>query len=152
MLFRSLESAGIVGHYKHGDRIGVLVALDKNQPELAKDIAMHIAASNPQGIDESDVAKELIEKEREIFIAQAKESGKPDAIIEKMVTGRIAKFLKEICLVDQPFVKDPDQSIAALLKQHDAKVTAFVRYEVGEGIEKQVVDFAEEVKAQAQGG
>ncbi len=147
----SLQSTGIVGKYLHGNRIGVLVAIDKDEPELARDLAMHIAASNPQAIDENDLPAELVQKEREIFSAQAKESGKPDDIIAKMVDGRIAKFLKEICLVGQPFVKDPNTSIANLLKQHNAKVLQFIRFEVGEGIEKETVDFAEEVKAQVQG-
>jgi len=143
-----IQSGGIVGTYSHSNRIGVIVALDKDLPDLAKDIAMHIAAMNPQAIDSDSVSEELIEKERDIFSSQAKESGKPDNIIAKMVEGRIAKFLKEICLVDQAFVKDPDQTIAQLLKADNAKVTEFIRYEVGEGIEKEVVDFAGEVQAQ----
>jgi len=147
----SLESTGIVGSYNHGARIGVLVAISKDNDALAKDVAMHIAASNPQAIDENGVDAELIAKEKEIFAAQAAESGKPADIIEKMVTGRIAKYLKEICLVSQPFVKNPDQTVGALLKESEAEVLAFVRFEVGEGIEKEEVDFAEEVKAQVQG-
>ena len=146
-----LESNGMVGAYKHGDRIGVIVSLDADKPELAKDVAMHIAATNPQAVDADNVSKAVIEKEREIFSAQAKESGKPDNIIEKMITGRIAKFLKEVCLVDQPFVKNPDQTVGDLLKAENANVIGFVRFEVGEGIEKQTQDFAEEVKAQIQG-
>jgi len=148
----TLPSEGIIGSYKHGDRIGVIVAIDKDNLELAKDIAMHIAATNPQAVDASSVPSDVIEKEREIFSAQAKESGKPDNIIEKMVTGRIAKFLKEVCLVDQPFVKNPDQTVGDLLKAEKVNVSGFVRFEVGEGIEKQTQDFAEEVKAQVQGG
>jgi elongation factor Ts len=147
----SLASDGIVGVYNHGDRIGVIVSLDQASPELAKDVAMHIAATNPQAVDANSVPTELIEKEREIFSAQAKESGKPDNIIEKMVTGRIAKFLKEVCLIDQPFVKNPDQTVGDLLKAGKASVIEFVRFEVGEGIEKKTQDFAEEVKAQVQG-
>jgi len=147
----SLASDGVVGAYNHGDRIGVIVSLDQASPELAKDVAMHIAATNPQAVDANSVPTELIEKEREIFSAQAKESGKPDNIIEKMVTGRIAKFLKEICLLDQPFVKNPDQTVGDLLKAEKASVIGFVRFEVGEGIEKETQDFAEEVKAQVQG-
>lgn len=146
-----LESSGCVASYNHGSRIGVLVALDKADEELGKDIAMHIAASNPQSIDESGIDPLLIEKERDIFKAQAAQSGKSEEIINKMVDGRIAKFIKEICLLDQPFVRNPDQTVAALLKVAGAKVTAFARFEVGEGIEKEVVDFAEEVRAQVKG-
>ena len=146
-----LESKGIVGAYKHGDRIGVIISLDADKPELAKNIAMHIAATNPQAVDADKVSKDVIEKEREIFSAQAKESGKPDNIIEKMITGRVAKFLKEVCLVDQSFVKNPDQTVGALLKAEGVNVLGFVRFEVGEGIEKQTQDFAQEVKAQIQG-
>jgi elongation factor Ts len=142
------SSTGIVGTYMHGERIGVLVSLDKDLPDLAKDIAMHIAATNPLAIDDSGVPQDVIDKERDIFSAQAKASGKPDVIIEKMVTGRITKFLKEICLLEQNFVKDDAQSVGAMLKSSDAKVLSFVRFEVGEGIEKQTVDFAEEVQAQ----
>ena len=143
-----LESDGMVGSYLHGNRIGVLVAINQRAPELAKDLAMHIAATNPQAIDAERVPADIIQREREVFIAQSKESGKPDHIIEKMVSGRISKFLKEICLVDQAFIKDPEQTISALLKSQQAKVTALVRFEVGEGIEKEVQDFAAEVKSQ----
>ncbi len=143
-----VRSSGVVGSYLHGGRIGVLVAITQPNIELARDIAMHIAATNPQAIDEKNVSQDLINREREIFIAQSKESGKPDHIIEKMVSGRIAKFLKEICIVDQPFVKDPEKTVGELLKAHQAQVTEFVRFEVGEGIEKQTQDFAEEVRSQ----
>ncbi|MCH9644880.1 MAG: translation elongation factor Ts [Gammaproteobacteria bacterium] len=146
-----LESNGCVGAYKHGARIGVLVAIDTGDAELARDLAMHIAAMSPQAIDESGMPEAVVAKEREIFIAQAKESGKPDNVIEKMVTGRIAKFMKEACLLGQTFVKNPDQLISALLKEKGAKVLSFVRFEVGDGIEKETVDFAEEVRAQVQG-
>lgn len=145
-----IQSEGVVGSYLHGSRIGVLVAINKPNADLARDIAMHIAATNPQAIDEKNVSQELINREREIFITQSKESGKPDHIIEKMVSGRIAKFLKEICLVDQPFVKDPEKTVGELLKSHQAQVTEFVRFEVGEGIEKQTQDFAEEVRSQVE--
>ena len=148
---RYLRSDGFIGSYLHGGRIGVLVAITRNEPELARDLAMHVAASNPQAIDATQVPANLVEREREIFVAQSKESGKPDAIIEKMVNGRIAKFLKEICLVDQPFVKDPEKTVAELLKARQAQVTDFVRFAVGEGIEKQTQDFAEEVRAQLKG-
>ncbi|WP_423062714.1 translation elongation factor Ts [Candidiatus Paracoxiella cheracis] len=146
-----IESSGIVGHYCHGDRIGVVVALDKDNLDLAKDLAMHIAALKPQAVKPDDVPAEVIEKEREIFIEQAKESGKPQDIIEKMVLGRINKFLKEITLVGQPFVKDPNQLIADLLKSQGATVSTFARFEVGEGIEKESKNFADEVMAQVQG-
>lgn len=146
-----LSATGIVGRYLHGARIGVMVALDKEIPELARDIAMHVAASNPLAITKDQIPADVIEKEKEIFIAQAKESGKPDNIIEKMVSGRIAKFEKESCLLSQPFVKNPEQTVMSLLKQHDATVTGFIRFEVGEGIEKETQDFAAEVKAQIEG-
>lgn len=146
-----IHSDGFIGSYLHGSRIGVLVAINRHEPELARDIAMHIAATNPQAVNADQVPADLINREREIFITQSKESGKPDNIIEKMVSGRIAKFLKEICLIDQPFVKDPEQTVGALLKTRQAQVTDFVRFEVGEGIEKQTQDFAEEVRSQLKG-
>jgi elongation factor Ts len=140
-----------IGQYSHGGRIGVLVKVKGGDDQLAKDIAMHIAASKPQFVRPDDVSPDVIAKEKEIFVAQAKESGKPDDIIEKMVQGRIRKFLDEICLLGQPFVKDPDQTIAQLLSQNKAEIQTFVRFEVGEGIEKKEVNFAEEVMAQVQG-
>ena len=146
-----IATEGVVGGYCHGDRIGVLVELEGGDAELAKDIAMHVAAMNPAAIDENDMPADSIEKEKEIFIAQAKESGKPDAIIEKMIAGRIAKFIKESSLLGQAFVKDQEKTIAALLKEKGAKVISFSRFEVGDGIEKETVDFAEEVRAQVQG-
>ena len=146
-----LTSDGIVGNYCHGDRIGVLVALDKDNAVLAKDIAMHVAALKPQAINPSDVPEDLLEREKAIFSAQAKESGKPDDIVAKMVTGRLNKFLKEVSLVGQSFVKDPNQTVADLLKAQGAQVEAFVRFEVGEGIEKASQNFADEVMAQVQG-
>jgi len=146
-----MHSDGLIGSYVHGSRIGVLIAITTREPELARDLAMHIAASNPVAIDASQVPADIIQREREIFIVQSRESGKPENIIEKMVSGRIAKFLKEICLLDQPFVKDPEKTVAELLKAHQAQVLDFVRFEVGEGIEKQTQDFAEEVKAQLKG-
>lgn len=146
-----VTSEGYIGSYLHGNRIGVLVAISRHEPELARDLAMHIAASNPQAVDASGVPEELVNREREIFITQSKESGKPDNIIEKMVSGRIGKFLKEICLVDQSFIKDPEKTVADLLKSHQTKVSEFVRFEVGEGIEKQTQNFAEEVQAQLKG-
>lgn len=146
-----LESSGVVGHYCHGDRIGVIVALDHDKPDLAKDLAMHIAALKPQAVQPDDVPAASVQKEREIFMARAQESGKPQEIIEKMVNGRINKFLKEVTLVGQSFVKDPNQSVADLLKSQGAMVSAFVRFEVGEGIEKESQNFADEVMAQVQG-
>jgi len=143
---------GVLGCYLHGGRIGVLVELQGGDEALAKDIAMHVAASNPACVSEADVDPVLIEKEKAIFAAQAAESGKPPEIVEKMVGGRIKKFLKEITLTGQPFVKDPDQTVEQLLKAAGATVTGFDRLEVGEGIEKKVENFAEEVMAQAQGG
>ncbi|ACL72246.1 translation elongation factor Ts [Thioalkalivibrio sulfidiphilus] len=151
--FERLEAAagGTLGFYRHGNRIGVAVELEGGDAELAKDICMHIAASRPVCVDETQVPQELLDKEREIFAAQAAESGKPAEIIEKMVSGRIKKYLAEITLVGQPFVKDPDKTVGKLLEGAGAKVRRFVRYEVGEGIEKKTENFAEEVMAQAKG-
>jgi len=143
---------GILAHYQHGVRIGVLVELQGGDAELARDIAMHIAASKPQCVAEADVPGEVIEKEREIFSAQAETSGKPSNIIEKMVDGRVRKFLAEITLVGQPFVKDPDQTVGQLLKSAGASVIGFARMELGEGIEKKTENFADEVMAQVKGG
>jgi len=148
---RLINTDGSIAAYLHGIRIGVLVELDKENQELGKDIAMHIAASNPQAVNSDDVGEELINKEREIFSAQALASGKPPEIVEKMVEGRIKKFLGEVSLYGQPFVKDPSKTVSQLLKEHDNTVRSFVRFEVGEGIEKEESDFAREVMAQAQG-
>jgi elongation factor Ts len=142
---------GILAYYQHGVRIGVLVELQGGDTELARDIAMHIAASKPQCVTEADVPPEVIEKEREIFSAQAETSGKPPDIIEKMVDGRIRKFLAEITLAGQPFVKDPDQTVGQLLKRAGAAVIGFARMELGEGIEKKTENFADEVMAQVKG-
>jgi len=142
---------GNIYSYNHGVRISVAVAMTGGNETLGKDIAMHIAASRPICISEADVPEETLAKEKEILIAQAEGSGKPMEIVEKMVQGRLRKYLSEITLVGQPFVKDPDQTIAQLLKAADAEVTAFVRYEVGEGIEKKQEDFAAEVMAQVKG-
>lgn len=149
--FEKISSQGTLGTYLHGTRIGVVVELDGGDENLAKDIAMHIAASKPVCVSEDQVSQEMLDKEKEIFAAQAAESGKPAEIIEKMVSGRLQKFLKEITLLGQPFVKDPDQTVEKLLKTANAKVVSFIRYEVGEGIEKRVDNFAEEVMAQAKG-
>lgn len=147
----TVKSDGTVGGYLHGDRIGVLVALDKNEPDLARDLGMHIAATNPLAISAADLSAVTIQKEREIFIAQAKESGKPDHIVEKMVEGRIEKFLQEVCLVNQAYVKNPEQTVGQLLQASRAEVVNFIRFEVGEGLEKKEVDFANEVKAIQEG-
>jgi len=149
--FEIIETKGVLGIYKHGAKIGVVVDMEGGNEELAKDIAMHIAASKPTAVSSDDVSADLIAKEKEIFTAQAQESGKPMEIIEKMIDGRIRKFLQEITLLGQPFVKDPDQTVEKLLKTAGASVKKFARIEVGEGIEKKVDNFAEEVMAQARG-
>lgn len=143
-----LDAGDNLGSYIHGARIGAIVAMTGGDPELARDIAMHVAASNPTCVDEDGVPADLLERERRIFEEQAAESGKPAEIVEKMVTGRVAKFLKEITLVGQPFVKDPDIAVGKLLAKAGAKVDGFVRFEVGEGIEKKQENFAEEVMKQ----
>jgi len=146
--FQRIQAADHLGSYTHGARIGALVSLRGGDDELARDIAMHVAASSPVCVDENQVPAETLERERRIFAEQAAESGKAPEIVEKMVNGRIAKYLKEITLVGQPFVKDPDVSVGKLLKQAGAEVTGFVRFEVGEGIEKKQENFAEEVMKQ----
>ncbi|AKS40822.1 translation elongation factor Ts [Wenzhouxiangella marina] len=143
---------GVVGTYIHGGRIGVMVGLEGGNEDLARDIAMHVAALNPAFRDAEDVPAEVMEKEKDILIAQAADSGKPADIIEKMVQGRLKKHLAEITLTGQPFVKDGDVTVGELLKKQGAKVIGFVRMEVGEGIEKEESDFAAEVMQQARGG
>jgi elongation factor Ts len=145
-------TAGKLNQYLHGGRIGVLVEVQGGNDDLARDVAMHIAASRPVCVDESQVPQDLLDKEREIFIAQAQESGKPAEIIEKMIDGRMRKYLGEITLMGQPFVKDPDQTVGKLLKAAGASVVRFERLELGEGIEKKQENFAEEVMAQVKGG
>lgn len=147
--FSRFTTSGQLANYRHGVRIGVIVELEGGTAELGRDIAMHIAASNPHCVSEAEVPAELLEKEKEIFRAQSQDSGKPAEIIEKMIGGRIAKYLKEITLLGQPFIKDPDSTVEKLLKSANAKVLSFCRYEVGEGIEKKQEDFAAEVMAQA---
>jgi elongation factor Ts len=143
---------GIVESYVHSNnRIAVLISLRGGDESLAKDIAMHIAAVNPMVVRAEDVPAETLAKESEIYSAQARESGKPEEIIEKMISGRLKKFVAEISLLEQQFVKDPDSTISDLLKAAGADVVDFVRYEVGEGIEKEEVDFAAEVAAQIAG-
>ena len=141
---------GVLGAYNHGERIAVLSVLSGKDDELAKDIAMHIAASKPECVSKDQLSNELLEREKAIFIEQAKESGKPDNIIEKMIVGRMKKFVNEVTLYGQSFVKDPDTTVGALVKSKGAEVESFVRYEVGEGIVKKEDNFVEEVMAQAQ--
>ena len=146
-----LVTGDVVGGYVHGNgKIAVLVNLIGGDAELAKDVAMHVAAVNPQVPKPSDMSPEVLEKERAIYVAQAADSGKPPEIVEKMVEGRVRKFVAESSLVEQPFVKDPDLKVSQLLKNAGADVVGFVRFEVGEGIEKDEVDFASEVAAQVQ--
>jgi elongation factor Ts len=144
-------AGGTIGVYVHGGRIGVLVQMQGGNAELAKDVAMHIAASNPQVIAQEDVPPALIEQEEQIFAAQAQQSGKPAEIVEKMIEGRIKKFVAEISLLGQPFVKNPDITVADLLRQQQAKVIQFICFTVGEGIEKKADNFADEVMAQVRG-
>ena len=143
-----ISHEGPISHYIHGAKIAAVVALEGGDEDLARDVAMHIAATNPNCIDETGVPAETLEKERRILTEQAQESGKPPEIVEKMVNGRVAKFLKEITLVGQAFVKDPDVSVGKLLDTAGAKVVSFTRFEVGEGIEKKVENFADEVMKQ----
>ena len=145
--FEILETNASIASYLHGARIGVLIDATADN-DLARDIAMHIAAVNPQFVDQDSIPAEFVEKEKAILIAQAESSGKPPEIIEKMIQGRLNKFLAEVSLLGQPFVKDPDQTVAKLLSGAGAVVNGFVRYEVGEGIEKKVEDFATEVASQ----
>ena len=151
--FVTMQSpGGVMGSYSHGGRIGVLVALQGGSAALAKDIAMHVAANKPVCVSAGQVPSDLVEKEKDIFRAQAAESGKPAAIIEKMISGRVQKFLAEITLVGQPFVKNPEITVEKLLQEAKATVIGFERFEVGEGIEKKQENFAEEVMAQVRGG
>ncbi len=145
--FERVESENSIASYLHGARIGVLVDSSADAG-LARDIAMHIAAANPQFVDQDAVPTEFVEKEKSILIAQAEASGKPPEIVEKMIRGRLDKFLAEVTLLGQPFVKDPEQKVGKLLVTAGASVTGFIRYEVGEGIEKKVEDFAAEVASQ----
>ena len=149
--FKLVESEGVIGSYRHGDRIGTLVSLNGGDQALAKDLAMHVAASRPQAISAADLPQDLLDKERDIVATQAKDSGKPEAIIEKMVEGRMKKFVNEISLLGQAFVKDPDVTVEKLVAKADATVAAFEFFEVGEGIEKAEDNFVEEVMAQAKG-
>lgn len=145
---RFQSGSGIVGSYLHGTRIGVLVELEGGDAALAKDIAMHVAASKPLYVSAQDVPQDLIDKEKEIFNAQAEASGKPADIIEKMVQGRLKKYLGEITLLGQSFVKDPATTVGKLLTGSGAKAVRFERVELGEGVEKKSANFADEVMAQ----
>ncbi|MCG6943315.1 MAG: translation elongation factor Ts [Thiohalocapsa sp.] len=140
---------GVLHSYRHGVRIGVIVDLVGGDETLGRDIAMQVAATNPMCISADDLPAEALEKEREIFRAQALESGKPPEIVDKMIGGRMRKFAEEVTLLGQAFVKDPSMKVEQLLKQAGARVAAFARFEVGEGIEKRADNFAEEVQAQA---
>ncbi len=148
----TLTSEGMIASYIHGGgRIGVLTAIDTDNAEIAKHVSMHICASKPEALNEEALSAELIEREKAVFVEQARESGKPDDIIEKMITGRMKKFVAEVTLLGQSFIMDPDITIEKLLKDNSMNVTGFIRYEVGEGIEKAQDNFVEEVMAQVQG-
>lgn len=149
---RLAAAEGAVSHYLHGNRIGVLVQLNGGDGELGRDLAMHVAASRPMCVSRDQLPPAVLERERVIYTAQAAESGKPAPIIEKMVQGKLNKFVNDITLLGQPFVKDPDTTVADLLNKHGASVAGFERLEVGEGIEKRQDDFAAEVMAQVHGG
>ena len=148
--FTRFESEGLVEKYIHGDgKIAVLVNMKSGDKEVAKDICMQIAAARPEYLNEASVPEDRLNKEKEILKAQTMNEGKPEAIAEKIVQGRIRKFFEEVCLVDQAFVKNPDMKISQLLKEKNAEVTEFARFEKGEGIEKKEENFAEEVMKQA---
>jgi len=150
--FSRFESAnGRLASYSHGARIGVVVDIEGGDDELARDVAMHVAASNPTCVSEDQVPADMLAKEREIFRVQALESGKPENIVDKIVDGRVRKYLAEITLLGQAFVKDPDITVQKLLSNAGAKVNTFKRFEVGEGIEKKQENFADEVMAQVRG-
>jgi elongation factor Ts len=149
---RSVEQANSSGLYVHSNKkIGTIVSLEGGNESTAKDIAMHIAATDPLAISPSDIPEEIILKEKEIFKAQSEDSGKPPEIVEKMIEGKINKYLAEVSLTEQDFVKDPNKKISDLLKENNATILSFTRFEVGEGIEVEKVDFATEVMAQIEG-
>nr|MDJ0871562.1 translation elongation factor Ts [Gammaproteobacteria bacterium] len=141
-------TGGVLATYLHGTRIGVVVNMEGGDAAVAKDIALHVAASRPMCIQESDIPADVLAKEKEIFAAQAAQSGKPPEIAEKMAAGKLKKFVKEVTLLGQPFVKDLDQSVEKYLAANNARVIRFERLEVGEGIERKAENFAEEVMAQ----
>ena len=140
-----VETSGAIGQYQHGEKIGVVVAMEGGDEALIKDVAMHVAAVKPQAVSSDDLDQAVIEKERAFQIEQAQSSGKPMEIIEKMIEGSMRKFVGEITLLGQSFVKDPDQTVEKLLKANSASVTSFIRLEVGEGIEIEETNFADEV-------
>ena len=146
--FELIDAQGEVGYYTHGSRIGVIVDVTGGDEQLRRDLAMHIAAASPECVSDADVPADMLERERRILTEQAEQEGKPPEIVAKMIEGRLRKYLAEITLVGQPFVKDPDTTVGKLLKQNNASVTSFARIEVGEGIEKKQEDFAAEVEAQ----
>jgi elongation factor Ts len=149
---RSVDGANSAGLYIHSNnKIGSIISLEGGNEETAKDIAMHIAASDPLAISPADIPEEVILKEKEIFKAQSEDSGKPVEIVEKMIEGKIKKYLAEVSLTEQDFVKDPNKKISDLLKENNARILSFSRFEVGEGIEIEKVDFATEVMAQIEG-
>ena len=146
------EESSITGSYLHSNqKIGCIVSLEGGDESLANDIAMHASATDPMAVTPSDIPTETVEKEREIFRAQSEGSGKPPEIVEKMIEGKVAKFLSEVSLTEQDFVKDPNMKISQLLKENNANILNFIRYEVGEGIEVEKVDFATEVMSQIEG-
>ncbi|MDH4015262.1 MAG: translation elongation factor Ts, partial [Chromatiales bacterium] len=149
--FAVVSAEDHVGSYVHGSRIGVIVAMRGGDADLARDVAMHVAASKPQHVSGDDVPADVLAKEKEILSEQAKAEGKPEHIVEKMVEGRVKKFIAEITLLGQPFVKDPDITVERLLQDGSAEVISFTRFEVGEGIEKKADDFVAEVMAQVRG-
>ena len=147
--YARFESEGLIEKYIHGDgKIAVLVNMKGGNHEVAKDVCMQIAAARPEYLNEASVPEDRVEKEKEILKAQTMNEGKPEAIAEKIVQGRIRKFFEEVCLVDQVFVKDPNKKVSDLLKENNAEVVEFARFEKGEGIEKKEENFAEEVMKQ----
>ncbi len=148
--FETVGGGSALASYLHGRRIGVVVALEGGDEELAKDIAMHIAASAPECLSEEGLAEDRVARERDIYLSQARESGKPEEILQKMVEGKMRKFVNSITLLGQPFVKDDKISVGKLLDSKGARVVAYSRYQVGEGIEKREENFAEEVRKQVE--
>jgi len=148
--FNKVSIEGTLGTYIHADKIAVIALIDSDNETLAKDIAMHVAASNPHYIDQSEISNELLEEESRILALQAEKEGKPKEIIEKIVQGKLNKKMSQLTLMGQEFIKDPDITIEQLLNDSNAKVNSFIRYEVGDGIEQEEVNFADEVKAQVE--
>ena len=151
MRFDDANQAIVESYVHSNNKIAVLISLQGGDEVLARDIAMHIAAVNPMVVRPEDVPEDVLAKESEIYSAQARESGKPEEIVEKMISGRLRKFVAEVSLLEQPFVKDPESRVADLLEEVGADIVQFVRYEVGEGIEKEEEDFAAEVANQLKG-